>query len=374
MKKVLPIVLSLVLAVGNVSFAAATPTTMAAPAEKEAIVLKYTDTSVTVLENGKEVTYKLDAKTHVTTAGGEGNYSDLIKKGLTVTFMAKSGLVSHIDIPGIGIQTKGVLSTIPVISELGYMLDNTLMVVDTRINTSDTNVDLTNPANTILTSKVIGEEVDDSIATGVDEKTFDIGDVDVVAGSLVVTAGTKTFKVITSGEFDSTVVGDEVKLAKLTTKTYTSIVFEAPLTAEQKAALKVSYKKVIREIRADETAILPISNNVVIELNGKSSPFVLEGTSAFVTTDLAGNAIYIDSFYNNQTVKYLGAKGSKLVLGIMKDGVQVATELVEISKDAMVTSETGAEIDFRTMKSGTMIKITTDPDTGYKIVELTVVK
>lgn len=372
MKKVLPIVLSLVLAVGNVSFAAAAPTTMAAPAEKQAIVLKYTDTSVTVLENGKEVTYKLDAKTHVTTAGGEGTYADLIKKGLTVTFASKSGLLSHIEIPGIGIQTQGVVSTKAVVSELGYMLDNTLVVVDTRVNTTDSNLPLTNTATTIFTSKAMGEEADDSFVNGADEKTLDIGDVDLVAGSLTVTAGTTTFKVLETGDFSAATVGDEVKITK--TKTFTSLVFEAPLTAEQKAALKISYKKVMKEITAAETTVMPISNNVVIELNGKAAPFVLEGTSAFVTTDLAGNAIYIDSFYKNQTVKYLGAKGSKAVLGIMKDGVQIATDLVEVSKDATVLNAAGVEIDFRTIKSGTMVTLTTDPDSGYKIVELTVVK
>lgn len=374
MRKVLPIVLTLVLAVGNAGFAATapTPTKAVVMASKTAVVQNFTENTVTVKEAGKNVTYAVNANTHVTSAGAEATFADVVKKGLVVTYSAKAGVLTHIEIPGVGIETQGTINTGVEISASGFMLKYNLTAVDVRVNTSDSNIIPADNATTKFKAVVTGEEEDDTFVDGADAKTIDIGDLDIVAGSLKVTSGTKTWKVAETGTFDAAVVGDEVKITK--TKTFTSLVFEADLTKEERANLKVNFKKVMREITASESTVMPISTDAVIEFNGKTMPMVIEGSSAFVTTDLAGNVIYIDGFYKGQLVKFLGAKGNKAVIAIMQDGKTVMTDVIEVAADATVLSAEGAEIDFHNIKSGAMVKVTTDPDSGYKVVEMNVQK
>lgn len=381
MRKVLPIVMTLVLALSNLGFAATAPAKapmvpakapMATEVSKAAIVQSFTATTVTVLEKGKLVTYALNGNTHVTSAGIEGSYADLIKKGLTVSFKAKAGMISHIEIPGIGIQTQGTLASNPTISAFGFLLSNNINVVDVRANTTDSNIVPANTASTTFKAEVSGEEADDAFVVAADGKTADIGDLDVVPGSMKVTVDGKALTVLVTGEFNAATAGDEVKLVK--TKTFTSLAFETPLTAAQQKTMTVAFKKVMRNLTATETTTIPLSEDAIIEFNGKKVPFIIEGASSFVTTDLAGSAIYVDSYYKNQVVKFIGAKGNKIVVAMVKDGVQVFTDLVEVTADATVGDINGDPIDFHLIKSGSMVNLTVDPDMGYKAVELYVVK
>lgn len=91
MRKVLPIVLTLVLAVGNAGFAATAPTATkaVAMASKTAVVQNYTENTVTVKEAGKPVTYAVNASTHVTSAGAEATFADVVKKGLSLLTLQK---------------------------------------------------------------------------------------------------------------------------------------------------------------------------------------------------------------------------------------------------------------------------------------------
>lgn len=243
MRKVLPIVLTLVLAVGNAGFAATAPTATkaVAMASKTAVVQNYTENTVTVKEAGKPVTYAVNASTHVTSAGAEATFADVVKKGLVVTYSAKAGVLTHIEIPGVGIETQGTITTSAEISAAGYMVKYNLNAVDVRVNTSDSNIIPADTATTKFKAVVIGEEADDTFVDGANAKTIDIGDLDIVAGSLKVTSGSKTWKVLETGDFNAGVVGDEVKITK--TKTFTSLVFEADLTKEERAGLKVNFKK-----------------------------------------------------------------------------------------------------------------------------------
>lgn len=376
MRKVLPIVLTLVLAVGNVGFAATAPTTTAtkavAMASKTAVVQNFTENTVTVKEAGKQVTYAVNASTHVTSAGGEVSFADVIKKGLAVTYSAKAGVITHIEIPGVGIQTQGTISAVADISTNGFLVNYNLKAVDVRVNTSDSNIVPANTATTTFKAAVIGEEEDDTFVDGKDAKTIDIGDLDVVPGSLKVTSGSKTWRVLEDSDFSASTVGDEVKVVK--TKTFTSLQFEADLTKEERAGLKVTFKKVMRELTAAETTVMPISADAIIELNGKPMAVVLDGVSAFVTTDLAGNVIYVDSFYKDQAMKFLGTKGTKALVGLVKDGKVIVTELVDVAPGATLLNVDGSEITLRDIKAGSNVKLTTDPDSGYKIVEMSVQK
>lgn len=382
MKKVLPIVMTLVLAFSNVGFAAAAPIKTPAPAPvkvtvpvvvtKTGIVQSFTEKTVTVLENGMKVTYTLSPKTEVTTAGMSGDYATLIKKGLTVAFKAQSGMLSQIEIPNVGVQTQGTLSSNPVVSEMGILISNNINVVDVRPNATDSNIIPSNAGTTKYQAVVTGEEADDSYLLSTDGKKADIGDLDIVAGSLKVTLEDKPLTVLTTGAFNPATVGDEVKL--VVTKTFASLEFEAPVTEAQKSKLKVEFKKVMRLLTATETTTVPLSENTIIELNGESVPFVVEGVSSYVATDLAGNAIYVDSFYKEQTMKFIGANGNKIIVAMMKDGVQVYNDIIEVTEDATVSSITGEPIDFHAIKSGSMVKLSVDPDFGYKVVELSVTK
>lgn len=372
MKKVLPIILTLVLAVSSFGFAAAPAKASHVMATKSAIVQNYTETTVTVLENGKMVTYAIAEDATVTSGGMEAVYADTITKGRMITFAATAGTIKEVDIPGLGLQGQGVIVSKPVITENGLFLNNALSVADTRIVKTDSNIVPGNTASTITTAVLSGEEVDDTFLLSEDGKKADFGDMDIIAGTLVATVDGKALTIVPADAFLTATPGDEAKIVK--TKTFTHLEFETPLTEAQKKTFAVTFKKQMRTLTQVETSIFKTTNTTIIELNGKVMPFVMDGTSAFVDTDLAGNTIYVNSFYKNQDMKFLGTYGNRAVVAMMRGDISVYYDSIEISDTATISDAAGEPIEIGKIKTGTMIKLTVDPSTGYKVVELSVAK
>lgn len=370
MKKVLPIILTLVLAVSSFGFAAAPTKASPVMATKSAIVQNYTETSVTVLENGKMVTYAIADDATVTSGGMEAVYADTISKGRMITFSATAGTIKMVDIPGLGLQGQGVLTSKPVVTDNGLFLNNAISLVDTRVGVTFSNIIPKDSASTKYTAVVTGEETSTDFDLSADFKTAALDDTDVIAGSLVVTIDGKVLAVVT--EFTATAVGDEVKLVK--TGTTSSLAFEAALTEAQQKSITVSYKRSVRTITSVETTAFKSTNTTIVELNGKVMPFVIDGTSAFVDCDLAGNTIYINSFYKNQDMKFIGTYGNRAVVAMMRGDISVYYDSIEIADSATISDAAGEPIELKNVKTGTMIKLTVDPSTGYKVVELSVAK
>ncbi len=371
MKKVLPIILTLVLAVSSFGFAAAPTKASPVMATKSAIVQNYTETSVTVLENGKMVTYAIADDATVTSGGMEAVYADTISKGRMITFSATAGTIKMVDIPGLGLQGQGVVTSKPVITEAGLFLNNAVSLVDTRVGVTFSNIIPKDSATTKYAAVVTGEEANDDFDLAADFKSATLDDTDVIAGSAVVTIDGKALKVVTDA-FTATAIGDEAKLVKTGTKA--SIEFEAALTEAQQKSLAISYKRSVRTITAVETSIFKATNTTIIELNGHVMPFVIDGVSAFVDADLAGNTIYINSFYKNQDMKFLGTYGNRAVVALMRGDAVVLYDSIEIADSATISDAAGEPIEVAKIKTGTMIKLTVDPATGYQVVEMTVAK
>lgn len=354
MKRVLSIVLTLLLIVGGMGFAATS-----AAMTKSGMVKDFTETSVTVLENGKAVTYKVHDHTMVTSGGMETDFASAINKGIVITYKAANGMLVSADIPSYGLQTQGEIMAIPTVSQYGFLTSFNLQSVDTRVNTTDSFTIPKDNASTKFTAVVVGEEADEGgLTRGADGLTFTFPEAEIVAKSVVVTYDGKAM----ATPADYTVKKEDGKVGTIT---FTKAIAEADVDK-----LVVKYNKVIREVTAKETSRFPFAKDLLIELNGKEMPMVVDGVNAFVNTNLAGEVAYINSYYKNQPMIFYGMQGTRMVVGLLKGETVVMVDRLTVNPEATIFNAAGDEVKLSALKGNTKILLTTDPDYGYQVVSV----
>lgn len=353
MKRVLSIVLTLLLIVGGMGFAATS-----AAMTKSGMVKDFTETSVTVLEDGKVVTYKVNDGTKVTSNGGDADFAGTINKGVVITYKASKGMLIQADIPPYGLQTQGEIMANPQVSQYGFLTALNLQSVDTRVNTTDSFSIPKDSATTKFSAVVVGEEADEGGLVRVSDTEYNFPEAEIIASSVKVTFDGKAMA--TPADYKVT------KEANAAGK----IVFVKPIVAADFAKLKVEYNKSIREVTAKETSNFPYAKHMLIELNGKEIPMVVNGANAFVNTNLAGEVVYINSYYKNQPMMFYGMSGTKMVVGLLQGDKVAMVERLTLSPEATVTNAEGDEVAINQLKGNTKILLTTDPDYGYEVVSV----
>lgn len=361
-KKVISLLLVSVLAVGNVGFAATAPKTtpkVVAPVVQEVtktgIVVGFTDMTMTVKEIGKNVTYKLDAKTKVVSLGMEAMFADVIAKGMKVTFKAKGNVLTFVDVPVLGQQTQGKVMPITV--------------VDTRVNVTDDSVPPVDSATTKYTTTDKGVVSSTDFALDEKKTKLTIGLYVVVPESIKLTVGDRTIKVLTDAKaaFDAKVDNDEAKYAF--EKNSASITLEKALTADEEKSLKLSYDKKEFIVKAVETSSYTPSIDIIIELNGKPTTMVNaldKGNFSFISTNVAGEIIYMNSFYKELLVKVVKADNKKISFYVEKAGRIMFYDTVELDPSVSIFGADGVELKASDLKPYTEIELTVDPAFGYK--------
>lgn len=353
MKRVLAIVLALMLVIGGLGFASTT-----ASMAKSGMVKEFTETTVSVLENGKLVTYKVHDQAAVTSGGMDADFAGTINKGLVITYTVAGGMIKAMDIPSYGIQTQGEIMSAPAVSQYGFLTALNLQSIDTRINTTDSNLLPANNATTTFTTKVIGEEADEDGMVRTSDTVITFPDAEIVAGSAVVTFDGKAMA--TPADY----------VVKLEPKKNGTITFTKAIPAADFAKIKVTYKKVITEITGKETSRYPYAKDMLIELNGKEVPVIIDGVNAFVNTNLAGQVCYVNSYYKDQKMVFYGMHGTRMVVGLLKGDTVLLVDRLTVSPDASVMDANGDMVALSSLKGNTRILLTTDPDLGFQVVSV----
>ncbi|KRQ87314.1 hypothetical protein ABG79_00652 [Caloramator mitchellensis] len=347
---------------------------------KVGIVKNYSSSTLTVLENGKAVSYKVTSQTKVYSLGNTVDFSETIKKGLKVKFkLALKGnvpqYISYLDIPTPGIEGRGTLG---------------LEVNDIRQNETDDPVAPTVAApkldsRTNLVSGALAnvkelQAVDETSFIYVNNKRLGLGQIEVLQDTIKLTVNGKDIKVIASDkEFDKTAPDDEAKLVKEKNNYY--IDFEKDFTdkdltdEEVNNLIKISYQKKMYQIDAVEFNAFPISEDCYVELNGKETTLqkaIYRGTYAYVRTNLDGEIIYIDAFYNDVPARIVEVNNAKktIKVAIYKYGKIAFEDTLVVSDAAAIKNKNGEFIRLIDLVPSDKIIFTVDPLEGYKVISI----
>lgn len=352
----------------------------AEPADKVGVIKAFNEKSITLVVDGKDSTYTIDKNTKVFRIDQEVDLLDVAKKGLKVTFRTSDNKLTYINISNMGAELQGA----PRIA-----------VSDLRINTTDSptapkeTASIDSKTNEVLNhiSTVVKELpiVEDTGFTAGDDMGYegneaDLGDKEIIPGSLVVTLNGKELKIIDAkAEFDPAVVGDEVKfervgLSNMLTFETNIIDKETVNYADVEKVLKVSYKKKMFEIYTTETNFLPVNNEAIIELNGKVVPLskaMAYCNASLVRTNPEGEVIHLDAFYKDVTGRFSKLNKDQLTVNIVKNGRIIGQDIVTLSEAVTVYDKDGSLLTVSDLKVGDDIYVTTEPAEDYKVTSIT---
>jgi hypothetical protein len=361
------------------------------PTEKSGtgIVKTFTDKSLTVVENGKVNTYTITNATKVIQQYNPASFTDVIKKGLLVTFKASGNVITYIDIPVMGSENQGDLK---------------IKAVDINVANTDSNiavppVNITSARN--QTRKESGEEEATGFCYGNDGNmnmytgeadSVSLGAYEIIPGSVKATLDGKELKVIEgTAEFDKKAVDDEAKLVlDAENGNIWKLKFEKNLYEDEtkysiedlESRLQVSYKKKLFDITTYEITDFPFSEAVIVELNGKEVPLVRalnRSTYSLFTTNTDGEVVYVNSYYRNLQCRIDSIKGNVITISKMSNPEDpnsrvLWSDTLTISPNVLVLDPNSAPIEVTSLKTKDIIKLTVDPYDGYKVSEIYKVK
>lgn len=353
---------------------------LAESSDKIGVIKSFSEESITLVVNGKDETYKIDNNTKVMRIDQEMDLMDIAKKGLKAIFRGDKNILTYINIQNMGAEIQGA----PRIA-----------VSDLRINTTDSpttskeTASIDSKTNEVLThiSTVVKPlpDVDDTTFTAGDDMGYepneaDLGDKEIIPGSLEVTLDGKKLKVIDAEtEFDAAVIGDEVKFAR--DGLSNMLTFEAPILDKEtfdyedvEKVLKVSYKKKMFEIYTTETNFLPVNGDAIIELNGKVVPFskaLAMSNASLVRTNPEGELIHLDAFYKDVTARFVSANNNQITVNIIKFGDIVGQDMLTLAEGVTISDKDGSPIELSDLKPDNNIYVTTEPGENYQVTSIT---
>lgn len=405
MKKLLSLLLVLVTTLGlaMTAYAAKKPAVVT-EVQKTGILKNFNDKSILVNEDGKSIGYSIDEATKVYQLGNQVELMDVAKKGSRITYKIKyldgkaTNILTYIDVAAPGLEGEGYV-TMPVSGialDLMKLTKGANVVFNVCLNNIRTNItdsslavptDLkaenaikTDAAGNIVMTIADVEELTEEADTAYqyeDTQHINLGDINIIKDSLEVTVNGNKLKVI-EGDFNGGNPADEVKL--VLDKTFYSLEFEAPIAEKEPDTqeeldkiLSISYKKKIYQITTSEMTAYRVNEDIYAELNGKEvtlAKALNSGNYAFVLTNTDGELIYLNSFYKGQECEVASKAGSKITIKVSKPGMTPYTEVLEMSPDVLVKNAQDEEISASSLNAGDQIFITTDPELGYKVVEI----
>lgn len=395
MKKIVSILMTMAFIIGITGTAFAAPkTTVKAPAKKAPVkvapakvttakaapvvktidavgqVKNFNDSSVTICVDGKNTVFTYDASTKVTLGGEDGGaFLDVANKAVSAKFTATGTKLTSIDFGQIGDQGEGALAA-----------------TSTYVRFLKTDSNLPAAGNTAVTTNVkkeIGKETDTDYTYGEDgDNVIALGSVDIILGTVKVSLNDKDLKVIDEkAQFDKTVVGDEVQLyidpddQNMYKLRFEKPIFDNANTTQEDAqkVLKVSYDKKMYSLTSTDVNTFTFDENVYSELNGKevTLPQALNrGNYAYYVLSTNGSILYVNAFYKNLACKVESVDGNKITFSVNVKGKTPFKDTLEVTDDANIHDATGAPITLGSLKAGDAITVTTDPDNGYSVIEI----
>lgn len=392
MKKILSLLVALTLALGLTTAAlgktapkANTKAPVITEVTKSGVLKAFTETTITVSEDGKTVLYTLAKGAKIESLGAQVDLMETAKKGLKVQYKAQlSGgkplnIITYLDIPSVGNEYVGLVS---------------LGVTDTRTTINDSNAFSPSTATyNAITGMIDGiyYSSKENPAETEDVYVFDnpsqisLGFINLVKDSLKITLNGKEIKVIDEkADFNAATVGDEAKLIGKADKTTTGvpginyiISFEAPITdsktftqAEADEVLKVTFQKKPFTVTELDLYSSPIHEDVYAELNGIEVPLakaMYRGNCAMVRSNSALEIVYVGAYYNELNCKIASISGNKITIDVLKNNTVAFRDTLVISNLLEVLDKNGIQAEKSTLKAGDQIKLTVDPYDNYNV-------
>jgi hypothetical protein len=371
MKRVLSLLMAVVLILGMGTAVSATTTV-----DRTGVLKSFTDSEAVITVAGEDHTFQYDSKTQVLRIDQEVGFLDAARKGMKVSFKSFGKKLTYINFPNMGAEMQGVARAAKI------------ALSDLRVNVTDSSLVKKSSASIMdeATKEVIQTTVTDF--KEIDPITVDeyyygdpsfvtLGDINILPSTLKVVLNGKEIKVIEgTAEFDKAVTGDEAKYVN-TPGSGMELEFEAPITdnkeleqADIEKILKVTYTKKMYEVYTTETNFVPVSNDAVIELNGKPvtlSKAMRLGNYWFATTNPASEVVYVDAFYRDVEALVKSVSSTSLAVDIVRDGEVVGTDTLALSEAVTVIGADGNEISAGQLKANDKIVLTTEPAEGYKV-------
>lgn len=398
MKRLLSLFLAFALVFGTaVTIAAAGTSTRKGPVitevTKTGVIKDFSDSYVIVNQDGKTVGYVIAKDADIEQIGNPIEFTEVAMKGLKITYKVllinnEPAYITYMDIPVPGLEGEGYLSL--GINSLyinkarlligGYVPFNICLnnirtnITDSSLaaNSTTENLDKDSGAISPVVVKVdVSGEEEDSSYVQKTETRLNIGDVNIVNGSVKVVLNNKELKVIyNNSEFDAKDKADEVKLMK--DKTFYYLLFEAPLPEENlEDVLEITYKKMLYTVSTSELTTYNVDDDVYVELNGEEvtlAKALNRGTYAFVTTNSMSEIIYINAFYRNLEAEITEINGNEITINGYKFGKPAFEDKLIISDDVEVIDSKGESFTFDNIKVGDIVKLTVDPELEYQVI------
>jgi hypothetical protein len=385
MKKILSLLLVLALSIGmtTIAFAAKAPT----PTEvsKTGVLKAFTATTITVLEEGKTISYTLEKGTKVESQGAPADLMETAKKGLKVQYKVQlskgkpTSTITYLDIPSVGNEYVGLVS---------------LGVTDTRTTIADSNAfspststynSITGLIDGIYYSSQENPAETEGVYVFDKPNQVSLGFINLVKESVKITLNGKDIKVIDEkANFDAATVGDEAKLIGTPGKTTTgvpginyTIVFEAPITdktsltqEEADQILKVIFQKKPYTLTEMDLYSSQINEDVYSELNGKEVPLakaMYRGNCAIVRSNAALEIIYVGAYYSDLKCKIVSINGNNITIDVLKNDTVAFRDTLVLSSTLEVFDKNGVESSKSALSANDLIKLTVDPYENYNV-------
>lgn len=361
MKKLLVLLLTLTLVLGmNI------PAYAAGENLQQGITKDFSETSITIIVDGKDTAYTISKATVVLLNDLPSTLTDAAYKGTKVTFKASGNAVTELNFAEIGEQHQGLMN---------------VAVTYPREMMTDTSTELyyNKKITAQATKEEAGEESDNSFAFR-DNKTVDLGAVELIPNSLKVSVDGKELKVIydEKTEFENTVVGDEVKISYDTEDENQVVLnFEKEFTADTAATqadaekiIKVDYKKKIFKVYIEELYKFILDEDVYVELNGIETTLVKamnRATYAYYVLNPQGRIIYINSFYQELECAIDSINGDTISISVNSDARTPFKDTLKLSPSLSIN---GGSLSVNDLKAGDIIKLTVDPYSGYQVTSI----
>jgi hypothetical protein len=407
MKKLLSLLLILVMTLGlTISVAAAKKAPVITEVEKTGVLKNFNEKSILVNEDGKSLGYSYDQTTKVYQLGNIVNLMDVAKKGLKLNYKVKhvdgkaTNLLTYIDVAAPGLEGEGFL-TLPISSIASDLMKLTsgayvgLNVCLNNVRATITDSALASPTD-LKAEKAIKVDAAGNINMSIADvkelnpeedtayqydnaENINLGDINIVKDSLVVTVNRQKLKVIDgAAAFDTKDPADEVKL--VLTKTFYSLEFEAAIAEKEPATqeeldkiLSISYTKNMYKIITSEMTAYRVNDDVYCELNGKETTLAKalnRGNYAFILTNTDGELIYINAFYRDLECEVVSKGGNNITVKVSKPGLTPYNDTLVMSSDVLFVNAQDEEISSSSINSGDKVVLTTDPEQGYMVVKI----
>lgn len=329
------------------------------------IVKDFSDKSITIAADGKNLTCSIDSGTKILLSDLPSTLSEAAYKGVSVKFKISDGKATELNFAEIGDQHQGYMN---------------MAIIYPREMVTDTNTDLYySPATSKASKTETGEENDTQFSLR-DLKTADLGSVDLVKDSLKVVLNGREIKVLydEKEEFDKSADNDELKISFDTENENEVLLnFEKEisdknsLTPEEIAQiLKISYRKKMYKLSVTELYTMGVDENVHVELNGKeiSLPKAINRSNyAYYVLNPQGRIIYINSFYQDLACTITGIKSDSITISVDSPDITPFTDTLSLSPAVSIN---GGSLAVTDLKVNDAVKLTVDPYDGYRVTNI----